>query len=77
MLFVPDDHAGDVTVGAHEISLIDATASGTVETTGSGNGSSIAVNGITMITDAGYMSSGITESFPGATMLAKLLMGRS
>lgn len=36
-----------------------------------------AVNGITMITDAGYMSSGITESFPGATMLAKLLMGRS
>ncbi len=37
----------------------------------------IAVNGITMITDAGYMSSGITESFPGATMLAKLLMGRS
>ena len=37
----------------------------------------VAVNGITMITDAGYMSSGITESFPGATMLAKLLMGRS
>ena len=37
----------------------------------------VAINGITMITDAGYMSSGITESFPGATMLAKLLMGRS
>ena len=37
----------------------------------------VAVNGITMITDAGYMSSGITESFPEATFLAKLLMGRS
>jgi NAD(P)-dependent dehydrogenase (short-subunit alcohol dehydrogenase family) len=36
-----------------------------------------AINGITMITDAGYMSSGITESFPDATMWAKLLMGRS
>jgi len=35
------------------------------------------INGITMITDAGYMSSGITESFPEATFLAKLLMGRS
>ena len=37
----------------------------------------VAINGITMITDAGYMSSGITESFPEATFLAKLLMGRS
>ncbi|MBX7068584.1 MAG: SDR family oxidoreductase [Microthrixaceae bacterium] len=37
----------------------------------------VAVNGITMITDAGYMMSGITESFPDATFLAKLLMGRS
>ena len=45
VLFV-DDNAGDVTVKAQEISVIDATASGTVETTGSGNGSSIAVNGI-------------------------------
>jgi NAD(P)-dependent dehydrogenase (short-subunit alcohol dehydrogenase family) len=36
-----------------------------------------AINGITMITDAGYMSSGITESFPDATFIAKLLMGRS
>jgi NAD(P)-dependent dehydrogenase (short-subunit alcohol dehydrogenase family) len=36
-----------------------------------------AVNGITMITDAGYMSSGITESFPDATIWAKALMGRS
>lgn len=37
----------------------------------------VSVNGITMITDAGYMSSGITESFPDATLMAKLLMGRS
>ncbi len=37
----------------------------------------VAINGITLITDAGYMSSGITESFPDATFIAKLLMGRS
>lgn len=36
-----------------------------------------AINGITLITDAGYMSSGITGSFPNATMIAKVLMGRS
>jgi NAD(P)-dependent dehydrogenase (short-subunit alcohol dehydrogenase family) len=36
-----------------------------------------AINGITLITDAGYMMSGITESFPAATMMAKVLMGRS
>jgi NAD(P)-dependent dehydrogenase (short-subunit alcohol dehydrogenase family) len=35
-----------------------------------------AINGITMITDAGYMSSGITGSFPGATAIANLLLGR-
>jgi NAD(P)-dependent dehydrogenase (short-subunit alcohol dehydrogenase family) len=35
------------------------------------------INGITLITDAGYMSSGITGSFPNATMIAKVLMGRS
>ncbi len=35
-----------------------------------------AITGITMITDAGYMSSGITESFPDATLIAKFLMGR-
>lgn len=35
-----------------------------------------AVNGITMVTDAGYMSSGITESFPAATPSAQFLMGR-
>jgi NAD(P)-dependent dehydrogenase (short-subunit alcohol dehydrogenase family) len=36
-----------------------------------------AINGITLITDAGYMMSGITESFPNATLMAKALMGRS
>ncbi|WP_426574438.1 SDR family oxidoreductase [Aquihabitans sp. McL0605] len=36
----------------------------------------VAINGITMITDAGYMSSGITESFPDATMVAQFLMGK-
>jgi NAD(P)-dependent dehydrogenase (short-subunit alcohol dehydrogenase family) len=35
-----------------------------------------AVTGITLITDAGYMSSGITESFPGATPIARMLLGR-
>jgi NAD(P)-dependent dehydrogenase (short-subunit alcohol dehydrogenase family) len=34
------------------------------------------ITGITMITDAGYMSSGITGSFPDATLIAKFLMGR-
>ena len=37
----------------------------------------VSINGITLITDAGYMSSGITGSFPNATMIAKALMGRS
>ncbi len=36
----------------------------------------VAINGITMITDAGYMSAGITEAFPPATMVAQFLMGR-
>ncbi len=35
-----------------------------------------AVNGITMITDSGYMSSGITESFPAATAIANMLLMR-
>jgi NAD(P)-dependent dehydrogenase (short-subunit alcohol dehydrogenase family) len=35
------------------------------------------INGITLITDAGYMHSGITGSFPSATMMAKILMGRT
>jgi NAD(P)-dependent dehydrogenase (short-subunit alcohol dehydrogenase family) len=36
-----------------------------------------AINGITLVTDSGYMSSGITGSFPNATMIARILMGRS
>jgi NAD(P)-dependent dehydrogenase (short-subunit alcohol dehydrogenase family) len=36
-----------------------------------------AINGITLITDAGYMMSGITESFPNATAMARVLMGRT
>jgi NAD(P)-dependent dehydrogenase (short-subunit alcohol dehydrogenase family) len=35
-----------------------------------------AVNGVTLITDAGYMSSGITGSFPGATAIANMLLNR-
>jgi NAD(P)-dependent dehydrogenase (short-subunit alcohol dehydrogenase family) len=35
------------------------------------------INGITLITDAGYMHSGITGSFPNATMMARVLMGRT
>jgi NAD(P)-dependent dehydrogenase (short-subunit alcohol dehydrogenase family) len=33
-----------------------------------------AVTGITMVTDVGYMSSGITGSFPGATAIATMLL---
>ena len=36
-----------------------------------------AISGVTLISDAGYMMSGITGSFPNATMMAKALMGRS
>jgi NAD(P)-dependent dehydrogenase (short-subunit alcohol dehydrogenase family) len=35
-----------------------------------------AVNGITLVTDTGYFSSGITESFPSATGVAQFLLGR-
>jgi NAD(P)-dependent dehydrogenase (short-subunit alcohol dehydrogenase family) len=35
------------------------------------------INGVTLITDAGYMMSGITESFPSATMMSRILMGRT
>ena len=35
-----------------------------------------AINGITLISDAGYMSSGLTESYPNAAGAAKFLMGR-
>jgi NAD(P)-dependent dehydrogenase (short-subunit alcohol dehydrogenase family) len=36
-----------------------------------------AISGVTLISDAGYMMSGITGSFPSATMMAKVLMGRN
>jgi NAD(P)-dependent dehydrogenase (short-subunit alcohol dehydrogenase family) len=36
----------------------------------------IGINGITLITDQGYLHSGITGSFPNATVMAKVLMGR-
>jgi NAD(P)-dependent dehydrogenase (short-subunit alcohol dehydrogenase family) len=35
------------------------------------------INGITLITDAGFMSAGITGAFPSATPIAKFLMGRT
>jgi NAD(P)-dependent dehydrogenase (short-subunit alcohol dehydrogenase family) len=35
-----------------------------------------AITGITLISDAGYMSSGVTGSFPAATPLANLLLNR-
>ncbi|MGD0880158.1 MAG: SDR family oxidoreductase [Acidimicrobiales bacterium] len=35
-----------------------------------------AINGITMITDSGYFSAGVTEVFPPATDVAKFLLGR-
>lgn len=35
-----------------------------------------AITGITLISDAGYISSGVTESYPGASALAHMLLGR-
>ena len=35
-----------------------------------------AITGVTLISDAGYMSSGITASFPDATAIANLLLNR-
>jgi NAD(P)-dependent dehydrogenase (short-subunit alcohol dehydrogenase family) len=35
-----------------------------------------AITGTTMVTDAGYFSAGITESFPSATMIVNFLLGR-
>ena len=35
-----------------------------------------AINGITLISDAGYMSSGVTESFRAAGALAHMLLAR-
>ena len=34
------------------------------------------VNGITMITDAGYVSSGVTESFPRRSPAVDFLLGK-
>jgi NAD(P)-dependent dehydrogenase (short-subunit alcohol dehydrogenase family) len=36
----------------------------------------VSITGITMITDSGYMSSGVTGSFPAATAAANFLLGR-
>ena len=36
----------------------------------------VAITGVTLISDAGYMSSGITGSFPEATAIANLLLNR-
>jgi hypothetical protein len=35
-----------------------------------------AVTGITVVSDAGYMSAGVTGSFPAATPVANFLLGR-
>jgi len=35
-----------------------------------------AANGVTVVTDAGYVSSGITESFPAATPVVGFLRGK-
>jgi NAD(P)-dependent dehydrogenase (short-subunit alcohol dehydrogenase family) len=35
-----------------------------------------AINGVTLVSDTGYMSSGITGSFPAATAIANLLLNR-
>ena len=40
------------------------------------SGWAAAITGITLITDGGYMSSGITGSFPPATAAANFLLGR-
>ena len=36
-----------------------------------------AITGTTLITDAGYISSGVTGTFPDATMIASFLLGRA
>jgi NAD(P)-dependent dehydrogenase (short-subunit alcohol dehydrogenase family) len=36
----------------------------------------VAVTGTTMITDAGYFPSGVTETFPAATPAVNFLLGR-
>jgi NAD(P)-dependent dehydrogenase (short-subunit alcohol dehydrogenase family) len=41
-----------------------------------GSDAARAVAGTTMITDAGYFSAGVTESFPAATAIVNFLLGR-
>jgi NAD(P)-dependent dehydrogenase (short-subunit alcohol dehydrogenase family) len=36
-----------------------------------------AISGVTLVTDAGYIMSGITESYPSATPMARILTGRT
>lgn len=36
----------------------------------------VAITGTTMITDAGYFTAGVTETFPGATPIVNFLLGR-
>jgi NAD(P)-dependent dehydrogenase (short-subunit alcohol dehydrogenase family) len=37
----------------------------------------VSINGTTLITDAGYFSAGMTETFPAATFIVNLLLGRT
>jgi NAD(P)-dependent dehydrogenase (short-subunit alcohol dehydrogenase family) len=41
-----------------------------------GSDAARSINGITMITDMGYFSAGVTEAFPPATDVANFLLGR-
>ena len=36
----------------------------------------VAITGVTLVTDAGYMSAGVTGSYPNATFIANLLLNR-
>ncbi len=36
----------------------------------------VAISGVTLLSDAGWLSSGVTGTFPGATFIANLLLGR-
>jgi NAD(P)-dependent dehydrogenase (short-subunit alcohol dehydrogenase family) len=36
----------------------------------------VAVNGVTMVTDAGYFSAGLSETFPSATPIVRFLLGK-
>src|SRR5438132_331226 len=59
--------------------MIDRLLSGGLLPRGSAIGfisAAAAISGVTMVTDAGYFSSGVTESFPAATDTVKFLLGR-